>query len=248
VLGEFTSTANGLIGTGVFHCTGDLGTSWTEWDESAGVGVQMDCPNSEAAYYGIRWTRWGGRHLATIACYEGGSTTTTPEIAFLLNSNVNPQFVFYDGGSASFAGTLTQNSDYRIKTNIEAIEPTFALTQVLTLKPTLYDRTDYENQGRQVGFIAHEMQESFPLLVKGEKDATKIAPRYLEARTPYRRGEEPDDYVKPQPQDSEVPDLQSVNYVGLIPYLVASIQALNQKVDAQAKLIAQLQGEGNGNT
>jgi hypothetical protein len=39
-----------------------------------------------------------------------------------------------------------------------------------------------------------------------------------------------------------------VNYVGLIPYLVASIQALNQKVDAQAKLIAQLQGEGNGNT
>ena len=69
-----------------------------------------------------------------------------------------------------------------------------------------------ENDTRRVGFLAHEMQEQFPDIVKGEYDATG---------------------------SSGSPILQSYNNTQLTTYLVKSVQELTQ---AHNSLIAAITG------
>jgi len=62
------------------------------------------------------------------------------------------------------ASTYNATSDYRIKENIKQITAT-----IDDLKPVQYYNTQTKNE--DMGFIAHEIQEQFPFLVTGEKDA-----------------------------------------------------------------------------
>jgi hypothetical protein len=226
------NSTNALSASGAFHVTQDLGMGWASWYGTGAVAVQHDSPNAAAAYVGMRWTHWGARHVAAIAAYEGGTTSSVCSIALILNSVSSPQFYFYDNGNAQFSGALAQNSDYRIKTNVATIKSQDALTGVLALRPVTYDRTDEHADGEEhIGFIAHEIQEVFPLLVTGEKDAVKTVKQLVGDKTPYRPGEEPEGYVPPVEQDVVVPDLQSVNYIGMVPYLVSAIQELKRELD-----------------
>lgn len=225
---------------GAFRVTGDIGNSWVNWNNTASAAVQIDAPNSGSAYYGMRWTQWGARHLAAIGAY--GNNGSTAYIAFLLDGGTGPVFSFFSGGNATFSGALTQNSDYRIKTNLSSIDPESALAGVLKLAPIEYDRTDTEIElPRQVGFLAHEVQEVFPLLVKGEKDAVKTVSEVVGDKTPYLPGEEPEGYVPPVEVEKVVPDLQSVNYAQLSVYQTAAIQALSAKLEAALGRIAELE-------
>lgn len=61
-----------------------------------------------------------------------------------------------------------------------------------------------EEEQTQVGFIAHEFAEIFPQFVFGEKDAV---------------------------DEDGNPEYQSLSTTNLIPYLVAAIKELSQKVD-----------------
>jgi hypothetical protein len=64
------------------------------------------------------------------------------------------------------ATTFNTTSDYRIKENVEDLAPSFTVDN---LRPVSY----YNKQSKKndIGFIAHEVQEHFPELVSGEKDA-----------------------------------------------------------------------------
>ena len=106
-------------------------------------------------------------------------------------------------GGAGFAGkiyvndTITGNafnatSDYRIKTNVTDLNEEFTIDQV---RPVEYNIND--NTSKNLGIIAHELQEIYPFLVTGEKD-----------------GEQ----------------LQTVNYIGLIPVLINEIKLLKKTV------------------
>jgi hypothetical protein len=132
--------------------------------------------------------------------------------------NASQAHIFKDGGAAIFAGALTQNSDYRIKGDVSEIDPDAALAALLRARPVEYARTDIPDDSRHAGFIAHELQEVLPLLVEGEKDAT--------------RDEMQDMSTGPQLPPKQVPELQSVNYIGLGPYLVAAVKALAERVAA----------------
>jgi hypothetical protein len=61
------------------------------------------------------------------------------------------------------------SSDYRLKENIVPMEN--ILQKVLLLNPVEYSWKNYNELG--YGFIAHEVQEIFPMCVFGEKDAVK---------------------------------------------------------------------------
>jgi hypothetical protein len=63
-------------------------------------------------------------------------------------------------------GSFSILSDYRIKSNVAAIDPSFTVD---SLRPVTYNLRD-NNTVRNMGFIAHEVQEVFPMLVSGEKD------------------------------------------------------------------------------
>jgi len=60
-------------------------------------------------------------------------------------------------------------SDYRIKENVTSLSANTSLPSLDTLRPVLY----YNKllQKHEYGFIAHEVQEIFPDLVVGVKDA-----------------------------------------------------------------------------
>jgi len=63
------------------------------------------------------------------------------------------------------SGTYSQISDYRVKNNVKNLDNTFTIDK---LRPVeyIYSKTNE----KQIGFIAHEIQEIFPQLVEGEKD------------------------------------------------------------------------------
>jgi hypothetical protein len=239
VTGGVISTKIGT-GTGVFRANGDNGTSWSNWSGSSTAALQVDCANPQSAYMGTRWTHWGTRHIAAITAYEGGSTTGTCQISFQFPSNAN-SFMFYDGGNSTFAGSPTTFSDYRVKTNIESIRPDDVLARLMKVRPTEFDRTDNPDlHTRQPGFIAHELQEHFPLIVKGKKDAMRKVRKLVGDTTAHAPGEEPEGYESPEEVDDMEPDYQSVNYQAMTAYLTAAVQALSNKLDAQAAEIKQL--------
>jgi hypothetical protein len=63
------------------------------------------------------------------------------------------------------ANTFNALSDYRIKDNIKLLDKNFNIDN---LKPVTYiNKLTLKND---IGFLAHEVQEIFPLLVSGEKD------------------------------------------------------------------------------
>jgi Chaperone of endosialidase len=79
------------------------------------------------------------------------------------------------GSTAAWNGTycnlkilaLTQTSDYRIKQNVVNY-PDGALQKILALRPVTFN---FNNDDRKlVGFIAHEVQEQIPEIVRGTKD------------------------------------------------------------------------------
>jgi hypothetical protein len=63
------------------------------------------------------------------------------------------------------AASFNATSDYRIKTSITDLDPTFTTDH---LRPVKY--TNINDKKEYIGFIAHEIQQTYPYLVTGEKD------------------------------------------------------------------------------
>jgi hypothetical protein len=77
-------------------------------------------------------------------------------------------------GNATVTGTVTANSfnalsDYRIKENVEILNEN---TVVDNLRPVTFINKKTNN--RDIGLIAHELQEHYPFLVSGEKDGIAV--------------------------------------------------------------------------
>lgn len=124
---------------------------------------------------------------------------------------------FFDGDV--FTTGMYNSSDIKLKKNFE--KPENILEKINKLNPLNYeykiDEIKYLNLpgGKQNGFIAQELEEVFPELVKEIK--------------------KPKD-VKKMSEGLET--FKAVNYVGLIPILTKAIQELNEKVETlEAKLL-----------
>lgn len=87
-------------------------------------------------------------------------------------------------GDATLMGSLTENSDRTLKENIVHID--HVIPSLLQLKAYRYD-WKYLNKDRQIGFIAQEVREIYPELVKENEDGilsvnyTKFVPLLIEA-------------------------------------------------------------------
>jgi hypothetical protein len=74
-------------------------------------------------------------------------------------------------GNLSVGGNVTAvsfnaTSDYRVKADVQVLDGTYVVDR---LRPVSYTNT--LSNKKDVGFLAHEVQEEFPFLVTGEKDA-----------------------------------------------------------------------------
>ncbi|KWC11468.1 tail fiber domain-containing protein [Burkholderia ubonensis] len=205
--------------------SGELGGSFVDWPKTP-TALRMECRQNGAAYKWLHAQCSGERDLAAVGVYSGGSSSSVPFIYFSLFGGQN-QFQFYANGNATFSGALTQYSDYRIKTNVEEIDQEQALMAVCDSRPVEYDRIDMPGTGRAAGYIAHELQVRFPLLVSGRKDAV------MDEMQDFSTG--------PQLPPKKVPDLQGVNYIGMIPYHSAAIRALESRLTAAVRRIEELE-------
>jgi UDP-3-O-[3-hydroxymyristoyl] glucosamine N-acyltransferase len=101
-----------------------------------------------------------------------GINTRTPTATLDVSGSINTN------GNASVSGNLTVSgnvsatsynatSDYRIKTGVMPLDLNFTVDG---LNPVSYVLKDDKEAKKQIGFIAHEVQELYPFLVNGVKD------------------------------------------------------------------------------
>jgi hypothetical protein len=134
----------------------------------------------------------------------------------------------YFGGDV-WAYAYRNVSDRKFKQDIQPVK--HGLEQVLKLKPSVYTfkTSEYKGmqlpKGRQIGLVADEIKEVFPELVS---QAVHPAEYDKEDRTKI---------ISPEVK------YEGVNYQGLIPVLIASVQQLNEKdkeIDALKAEMAEL--------
>lgn len=216
----------GVSNTGTQDGIGGTFATWASRVSAMLVSAQ----NPSLAYSIAKVTNGGVKDLIGIDVYQGGaSSDANVELDFHFSTGVS-RHRFIDTGSMIIAGTLTQNSDYRIKEEKEEISPVVAADKLRASRPIEYIDIQDNSRPSRSGFIAHELKSNFPLLVDGEKDATRIEERMVGDTTPYFPGEEPNGYIPPHIEMVEVPVLQNVNYIGMIPYLTAGWQHSDTRI------------------
>jgi len=218
-----------------------IGGSWTDWSQNRTPALQVDAQSNASAYMIARATHWGVRHLAGIEAYEGGSDSSHPMLSMHVGATTNA-FQFYEWGNASFAGTLAQNSDYRIKSGVVDIDSAAAASSLRAVRPIEYtDNRDPSGASRRAGMIAHELAQELPLLVEGTKDAVRKVARLEGDTTPYEPGTEPAGYTPPVSVEHDEPVLQNVNYIGAVPYLIAAWKHSDELLQQALARIAALE-------
>ncbi len=134
----------------------------------------------------------------------GANNITTPlfQLSSVASYATTTEFVVNNNGSANLAGTLTQNSDQRLKTNVTNLDASSSLAAVNALNPVTFNWIDpAKSSVPQYGFIAQDVQKIFPSL---------IAITSPTALTP----------------DGTL----SLNYIDLIAPVVKAIQALSSEI------------------
>jgi hypothetical protein len=173
---------------------------------------------------------YGSSQGYALVCQANNDTGAVP-IIFLNAAGTNIGQISTTSSATSYATT----SDYRLKENVVPLVG--ALERVMAAKPVQY--TYIADEAKQVmdGFLAHELAEISPAAVIGEKDATWTNVKYREGHDP--KDVQPEDVLD---IDHQI-EPQMVDHSKVVPLLLAAIQELNLKVDAQAELIAQLQAK-----
>lgn len=149
-----------------------------------------------------------GSNLSTAAAINAG-------IYGLDIPNLTNTYAGYFNGNVHIAGNLTVTSDRKLKRDVRLIEN--AAEKISLLKPSIYKfRTDEFAglslpQGEQMGLIAQELEEVFPELISEVKGYTL-----------------PSSDGKP---GKTIPSYKTVNYLGLIPVLIASMQEQQIKIN-----------------
>jgi trimeric autotransporter adhesin len=96
---------------------------------------------------------------------DNNTSTSQQFVWFYVNATTPSGAIVANGAStATFAG----RSDIRIKENI--VDLPSQLTNIMGLRPVEYDFIESAGGGRQIGFIAQEVQEIYPDLVSSDKD------------------------------------------------------------------------------
>ena len=181
--------------------------------QSVTSSLYLGSANSGAAYRTLEFNRTTGNLSVTYG--NVGSSMTT---AFSIDSSghVLPgaNNTFNLGSSTPlawanvYAYAYPSPSDYRLKKNVSEIHN--SLSSITSLRPVEYEYKEIE--GNRVGFIAHELAQVYPDLVRGEKDGVDIDGNPL---------------------------YQEVLLDDLVPHLVCSIKELKAELDAvKAELVA----------
>jgi Chaperone of endosialidase len=194
-----TGAAN-VVGLDIVSNSGQT-ANLQRWLASDGSTVLADVNKDGGAYFGSnvgigtstpysRLTVWGPDTA-------GGTAALT-----IANSASTTELQVFDNGNATLAGTLTQNSDARLKTNVQSLNASSSLAAINALNPVSFNWID-PSQGAttQVGFIAQDVEKLFPELVS-TTSATTLTPN----------------------------GTLGLNYIGFIAPIISALQSLSAEV------------------
>jgi hypothetical protein len=138
---------------------------------------------------------------STLEVWGPDTASSTPAFNVVNNASTS-EFTVFDGGNAELAGNLSQNSDQRLKTNVQSLDASSSLSLIDQLNPVTFNWID-PNRGTtlQLGFIAQQVEQVFPNLVS-TTSPTALTP------------------------DGTL----SLNYIDLISPIVSAIQALSNEI------------------
>ena len=171
---------DGRVGLGTNAPTNQLhlGAGESGWDK----GIRLD-QSSTANDYGVM-------------LFDGDMKFRTFKLGsdFVFRNSANTSTAtLYSTGDMTIAGTLTQNSDRRLKKDITPIKD--AMNKLNHLKAYhYYWNAEDKDPAMQAGLMAQEVETYMPELVKTNQDGYK-----------------------------------SVNYIGLIPYMIDAINQINKE-------------------
>jgi len=151
-----------------------------------------------------------------------------------LDTTVTPLTLTHTG-AMTITGSLTQNSDDRIKSNESDI--TNGLDTILKLRPQLYTKmTDPNSDGiTESGLITQEVWYDAPELRHLVSPGPEANITALEGTT-ITSSDDPQ--IDPDYSDWGASP-SSLNYIGLIPYLISAIQEQNAQLqDLRTRLAA----------
>jgi hypothetical protein len=139
-----------------------------------------------------------------------GPDTASTSAFTVVNNASTTEFSVFDTGNATLAGSLIQNSDQRLKTNIQSLDASSSLSLIDELNPVTFNWID-PNKGTtlQLGFIAQQVRQIFPNLIS-TTSPTALTP------------------------DGTL----SLNYIGLISPVVSAIQELDQQLTNLANAVS----------
>jgi len=110
-----------------------------------------------------------GNDLWEISAKATVNGTPTERASIIFQYGQDSLFRIKGDGNATIAGTLSENSDIRLKKNIQPLSD--VLSQLLDIGAYTYNWKDEEkNKARQIGLIAQEVQAQFPELVQKDKN------------------------------------------------------------------------------
>ena len=144
-----------------FNPTGNWGSLAGQYGWVFGTHAMEDQPNS------ANDVLVGSSQQAAFAPLAVWGPDTASTTAFtVVNSASTTEFTVYDTGNAVLAGSLTQNSDIRLKTNISDLDGSSSLAEINALNPVTFNWIDPNKSSvPQFGFIAQQVQQVFPNLV-----------------------------------------------------------------------------------
>jgi hypothetical protein len=137
----------------------------------------------------------------------------------------------YKNGNMTIAGTLTQNSDFRLKENIASISNGTVLIEKINPVYFYFKDKNTHPAGRQIGIIAQEVKEVLPELVQEDGrgflsvDYSKISVVLLQA-------------VKEQQHQITGQQKQIESYKSENDNLKSQLQTLQEKVDKIEAMLA----------
>ena len=202
-------------------------------------GYEIYGVNSRATS-GASFAVYGGRFFASNN--STGSANAYGVFASTGGTAAN-RWAGYFVGNVYISGALTVASDKKFKKNIKSLSKTSVTSKLMALNPSTYLYKNTEalqfTEGMQYGFLAQEVEEIFPELVKDV-----VQPVY----------DGVDEAGNPKPVEGESLEFKSINYLGLIPVLTkalqeqetkiatyeATVQAIENKLDEQVALNADL--------
>lgn len=178
-----------------------------------GFGLTVNAPTGALNNYAAEFLG-GNVGIGTSSPYAqltvwGADTASTSAFA-VVNSASTTAFAVYNNGNATYAGSIFQSSDQRLKTNIQSLDASSSLSLIDKLNPVTFNWID-PNKGSapQYGFIAQQVLPYFPDLV-ATTSPTALTPG----------------------------GTLTLNYVGLISPIIKSIQALSQEIASIESAIA----------